>query len=107
VCAPILDGSTTAMAVDEPGWDPAGAGGPGWGFGLLSGVLVDPELGHWPSHVGTLRWSGVWGNTWFIDPAAGITVVMLSNTALEGCVGGAFPQDVAESVYAGRQTARR
>ncbi len=104
---PILDRSTIAMASTNQVGTLRGREAPGWGFGLLSGVLLDPELGQWPSHKGTLRWSGVWGNAWFIDPAANITVVMLSNTALEGCVGGAFPQDVAEAVYAGRQTARR
>jgi CubicO group peptidase (beta-lactamase class C family) len=104
---PILDRHTIAMASTNQVGTLREQEAPGWGFGLLSGVLVDPELGQWPSHVGTLRWSGVWGNTWFIDPAAGLTVVMLSNTALEGCVGGAFPQDVAEAVCAGRQTARR
>jgi CubicO group peptidase (beta-lactamase class C family) len=104
---PILDRSTIAMASTNQVGTLREREAPGWGFGLLSGVLLDPELGQWPSHKGTLRWSGVWGNAWFIDPAANITVVMLSNTALEGCVGGAFPQDVAEAVYAGRQTARR
>jgi CubicO group peptidase (beta-lactamase class C family) len=104
---PILDRDTMALASTNQVGTLREREAPGWGFGLLSGVLLDPELGQWPSHVGTLRWSGVWGNAWFIDPAAGITVVMLSNTALEGCVGGAFPQDVAEAVYAGRQTSQR
>ena len=46
---------------------------------------------------GTLRWGGVWGNSWFIDVVAGITVVSLSNTALEGQ--GAFRQQVADAIY--------
>ncbi len=70
---------------------------PGWGFGFLSGILVDPERAQWPSNVGTLRWGGVWGNSWFIDPVAGVTVVSLSNTALEGQ--GAFRQQVADAIY--------
>lgn len=105
--SPILDRDTMAMASTNQVGTMREQDEPGWGFGLLSGVLIDPEPAHWPSHAGTLRWGGVWGNAWFIDPAAGITVVMLSNTALEGCTGSAFPQEIAEAVYANGPHAQR
>jgi CubicO group peptidase (beta-lactamase class C family) len=98
---PILDSGTVAMASTNQVVTMRVLDEPGWGFGLLSGVLLDPKPAQCPSMTGTLRWGGVWGNAWFIDPAAGLTVVMLSNTALEGCTG-AFPQHVAAAVYAGR-----
>jgi CubicO group peptidase (beta-lactamase class C family) len=95
--APILQRSTVDLASSNQVGTFREQDDPGWGFGFLSGVLVDPERGQWPSHAGTLRWGGVWGNSWFIDPVAGITVVSLSNTALEGQ--DAFRQQVAEAIY--------
>lgn len=82
--APILQRSTVEMASSNQVGTLRERDDPGWGFGFLSGVLVDPQRAQWPSNVGTLRWGGVWGNSWFIDPVAGMTVVSLSNTALEG-----------------------
>jgi CubicO group peptidase (beta-lactamase class C family) len=96
--APILDRHTVAMASSNQVGILREQDEPGWGFGFLSGVLIDPPLAQWPSHAGTLRWGGVWGNSWFIDPVAGITLVQLSNTALEGCVG-EFREQVAEAIY--------
>lgn len=95
--SPILQRSTVDMASSNQVGTLRERDDPGWGFGFLSGVLVDPERAEWPSHVGTLRWGGVWGNSWFIDPVAGVTVVSLSNTALEGQ--GAFRQQIADAIY--------
>jgi hypothetical protein len=36
---------------------------------------------------------------WFIDPVAGLSVVALTDTALEGCMG-AFPTDIQAAIYA-------
>src|SRR4029453_17393429 len=35
---------------------------PGWGFGYLSGVLIDSERAGSPAHAGTLSWGGVYGH---------------------------------------------
>ncbi len=35
--------------------------------------------------IGTLSWSGAYGNTWFIDPK--VTVVAFTSTAFEGLIG--------------------
>ena len=94
---PILQPSTVAMASSNQVGTLREQDDRGWGFGFLSGVLIDPVLAQWPSHAGTLRWAGAWGNSWFIDPVAGITVVTLSNTALEGQ--GAFRQQIADAIY--------
>ena len=71
---------------------------PGWGFGLLSGVLTHAERAGIQAHGGTLSWGGVYGHSWFQDPVAELSVVGLTNTALEGCIG-AFPDDVEAAVY--------
>jgi CubicO group peptidase (beta-lactamase class C family) len=95
--APILQRSTVDMAASNQVGACREQDDPGWGFGFLSSVLVDAERAQWPSHVGTLRWGGVWGNSWFIDLEDGVSVVSLSNTALEGQ--GAFRQQVADAIY--------
>ena len=74
---------------------------PGWGFGLLSGVLTDAERAGLQAHPGTLSWGGVYGHSWFQDPVAELSVVGLTNTALEGCIG-SFPDDVQAAVYGSR-----
>ncbi len=81
---------------------------PGWGFGLLSGVLTDSARAGSPAQQGTLSWGGVYGHSWFQDPVAGLSVVGLTNTAVEGCTG-AFPAAIQAAVYAalsGRELAR-
>ena len=72
---------------------------PGWGFGFLSGVVIDPARAGSPAAAGMLSWGGVYGNSWFLDPVAGLSVVALTNTALEGCMG-AFPTDIQAAIYA-------
>ena len=72
---------------------------PGWGFGFLSGVLMNAGRAGSPAREGTLSWGGVYGHSWFQDPVTGLSVVGLTNTALEGCMG-AFPAEVQGAVYA-------
>jgi CubicO group peptidase (beta-lactamase class C family) len=72
---------------------------PGWGFGFLSGVLTDAERAGSPANAGTLSWGGVYGHSWFQDPVAELSVVGLTNTALEGCTG-SFPADIQAAIYA-------
>jgi len=71
---------------------------PGWGFGYGWAVLVDPEASGTPQSKGTLRWGGVYGHSWFVDPARGLTVVALTNTAIEG-MAGAFVTQLRDAVY--------
>jgi CubicO group peptidase (beta-lactamase class C family) len=71
---------------------------PGWGFGCSQVCLSIPRAGS-PAAAGMLPWGGVYGNSWFMDPVAGLSVVALTNTALEGCMG-AFPTDIQAAIYA-------
>lgn len=73
--------------------------GPGWGFGLGGAVLLDPRTAQTPQSAGTWTWGGVWGHSWFVDPAKRLVVVGLTNTAIEGMMGG-FPVAVRDAVYA-------
>ena len=73
--------------------------GPGWGFGHAGAVLVDPTADRTPQSPGTVTWGGVYGHTWFIDPARELTVLTMTNTAVEGLFG-PFPIEVRNAVYA-------
>lgn len=98
--APIL----TADTVEEASRNQVGGlrerDEPGWGFGFISGVLLDPQRASSPSSAGTLSWGGVYGHTWFLDRAAALSMVSLTNTALEGN-SGAFRDDIRAAVYTG------
>lgn len=72
--------------------------GPGYGFSLAGGILRDPAAAGSPQAAGTWSWGGVYGGSWFVDPANAITVVVLTNTAIEG-MAGVLPGDVRAAVY--------
>ncbi len=71
---------------------------PGWTFGFGFGVLEDPIPTGSPMNPGAFRWGGVYGNDFWVDPMAGISVVALTNTAVEGNTGD-FPDSIARAVY--------
>ncbi|WP_033838847.1 serine hydrolase domain-containing protein [Mesorhizobium loti] len=71
---------------------------PGWGWGLGFGVLRDPLAASTPQTAGTWRWGGVYGHSWFVDPALELTVVALTNTAIAGMTG-AFPDALRDAIY--------
>jgi CubicO group peptidase (beta-lactamase class C family) len=70
----------------------------GWRFGYLSAILADPVAAKTAQHLGTLQWGGAWGHSWFIDPAAKISVAAFTNTAMEGC-NGPFAFELRDAVY--------
>lgn len=77
----------------------------GWGFGLGFAVLRDAAASGTPQSAGTWRWGGVYGHSWFVDPARGLSVVALTNTLYEG-MDGAFVDELRDAVYADLETAR-
>lgn len=96
---PILKPETVDLAAQNHIGDlPRETKDAGWRFGLLSGVLDDPRAAQSPQPPGTLQWGGIYGHSWFIDRAAGLSVAAFTNTAIEGCVGG-FPKEVVRAVY--------
>ena len=66
--------------------------------GTGGAVVVDPAASHTPQSAGTWQWGGVYGHSWFVDPARKLTVVALTNTALEG-MWGKFTTDVRDATY--------
>lgn len=73
---------------------------PGCKFSYFSDIIVDPVAANTPESVGTLGWGGIYGHSWFVDPARQLTVLMMSNTAPAG-VDGAYVNAIRDVVYAG------
>jgi CubicO group peptidase (beta-lactamase class C family) len=75
------------------------AAGPGYGFGMGFAVVRDSVTAGTPRNAGSFEWGGVYGTAMFVDPTAGLSVVMLTNTALHGLMG-TFPVDITRAIYA-------
>ena len=75
-------------------------GSPGTTFGYGFALVTDPAAAEVPMTAGTWRWGGVYGNSWFVDPARRLSVVGLTNTAFEG-MNGQFVADLRAAIYAG------
>jgi CubicO group peptidase (beta-lactamase class C family) len=98
--APILQRETVAaMMTVQTGGLPIVNRGPGWAFGFGAAILTDPAAAQSPQSPGTFGWGGVWGHTWFLDPVRRLSVVSLTNTALEGMMG-RYTRDLRNAVYA-------
>ena len=98
--APILSTESVELLTADSlhGLKPEGLP-PGWSFSLASAaVLLDPSPSATPQAKGTFAWSGVYGHSWFVDPTNRLSVVLLTNTALEG-MSGKLPIDVRNAVY--------
>ncbi|WP_445682305.1 serine hydrolase domain-containing protein [Radicibacter daui] len=73
---------------------------PGWQFGTLGAWLASPAEAASPCGPGTVRWGGIYGHSWFIDPEAELTVVAMTNTGLEGS-DGTYPLAIRDAFYPG------
>lgn len=78
---------------------------PGWGFGLGFSVLRDPAAGDTPQRAGSWRWGGVYGHSWFVDPASELSVVTLTNTLHEGLPAGFLADELRDAIYGLRESA--
>ena len=96
--APILKPETVARMTANHLGPQAETRGPGWGFGYGWAVLNDPVAAATPQSKGTFQWGGVYGHSWFVDPAQALTVVGLTNTAIEG-MAGAFVTELRDAIY--------
>ena len=95
----VLKPESAALITENAiGEIPVALMGPGYGFSLGAGILLDPAAAGAPQAAGTWSWGGVYGASWFVDPVNRTTVVILSNTAIEGMIG-AFTIAVRDAVY--------
>jgi CubicO group peptidase (beta-lactamase class C family) len=96
--APILSkDSAAAMTTNQIGplrvlFDPTG----GTAFGFGGAILLNPTASGSALSPGSWQWGGVWGHSWFVDPARRLTIVNLTNTMPEGMLG-QLPGDVVRA----------
>jgi len=86
-----------AMMANQTGDLPIVTNGPGFGFGYGGAVLLDPAAAASSHTAGVWLWGGVYGHSWFVDPARRLSVVVMTNTAIEGMTG-TFTQDVTAAI---------
>ncbi|MDK4739164.1 serine hydrolase [Rhizobium sp. CNPSo 3464] len=97
--APLLAADTVKMMTTDQTGGHMQTLQAGFGFGYGWSVVTDPVAAQAPFSKGTIKWGGVYGHSWFVDPEKRITVVALTNTALEG-MWGQFTIDLRDAVYA-------
>ncbi|WP_249780087.1 serine hydrolase domain-containing protein [Bradyrhizobium sp. dw_411] len=90
--------TVAAMTSNAVGDLTVGAAGPGFGWGLGVAVLKDPVAAKSPMMAGAWMWAGVYGTNFWVDPAAGLSVIVLTNTAVAGMTGD-FPMSLRRAVY--------
>ena len=76
-----------SMMTNQTGSHAIVTSGPGWGFGFGGAVMLDPAASGSPLPAGAWMWGGVYGHSWFVDPAGKKCVVLMTNTSTEGMSG--------------------
>lgn len=98
-CGTFLD-SALRMAAAQPRCNKIRSPrGPGWNHAWAGAVLLDPLRARSTLSPGSLSWGGIYGHSWWIDPARERTLVAFTNTAVEG-MNGTFAADMARAVAA-------
>ncbi|TXI09341.1 MAG: class A beta-lactamase-related serine hydrolase [Rhizobium sp.] len=97
--APLLSADTVKTMMTDQAGGHMQALQAGFGFGYGWSVVLDPVTAQVPFSAGTIKWGGVYGHSWFVDPKEKLTVVALTNTALEG-MWGQFTIDLRDAIYA-------
>jgi CubicO group peptidase (beta-lactamase class C family) len=96
---PILPAELVAqMLRNQTGSLVLDVAGPGKSFGYGGAVVTDPTAAQTPQSAGTWYWGGVYGLSWFVDPARKLTVVTATNTGIEGMIG-QLTIDIRDAVY--------
>lgn len=96
--APLLGRAMHAKILTSATGSLATLRGPGWGFSLAAAVVEDPKAARTPMSAGSIEWGGAYGHSWWVDPSAGLSVVILTNTSFEG-MSGKLPGDIKAAVY--------
>lgn len=96
--AGIIKPETVALMTSNAIGDLPVSAGPGFGWGLGVAVLKDPVAANLPLGAGSWNWAGVYGTNFWVDPAAKLSVVALTNTAVAGMTG-ALPKALRLAAY--------
>ncbi|WP_046235140.1 serine hydrolase domain-containing protein [Pseudomonas syringae pv. coryli] len=97
--APLLGEASTARLLGNAiGQTSIASRGPGWRFGLGPMILTDPVLAGQRQGAGTWSWCGLYGNHYWVDPCAALSMVVLTNTAVAGAWG-EFADAIVDALY--------
>lgn len=95
----ILSPQSTREFLRNQTGDLQNMNGPGWGWSLAASVLTDPAAADKPMAAGTMLWGGVYGTNFWMDKQNGLSVVIMTNTAVAGTLG-AYPRAIRNAIYA-------
>ena len=71
--------------------------GPGWGFTLGFGILIDPAAAKSRLPAGSYGWGGIYGTQFWIDPTNRVVGLVMTRTAIIGS--GAISNPIREAFY--------
>ncbi len=95
---PILSADLAAKAFTNQIGTVVRDNDPGEGFSYFGALLTDTKAAKSPCARGTVRWGGIYGNHWFVDPVAKLALVAFTNTAFEGS-DGPFRNEIRNAIY--------
>jgi CubicO group peptidase (beta-lactamase class C family) len=96
---PVLSAESTALLLaNSTGNMTIGARNAGWGHGLGCLILADPERAQRREGAGSWSWFGLYGSYYWVDPQAGLSLVMLTNTAGEK-IWGTLAEKILTTLY--------
>ena len=93
----ILRAETVRMMTANQVGERATLRGPGWGFGLGVGVVMDARAANTRLPAGSYGWGGIYGTQFWVDPASKVVGVVMTQTAIIGS--GAISNAVREAFY--------
>jgi len=71
--------------------------GPGWGFTLGFGIVIDPAAAKSRLPAGSYGWGGIYGTQFWIDPTNRVVGLVMTQTAIIGS--GAISNPIREAFY--------
>ena len=89
----VKQATASAMMTNQTGSHLIVTSGPGVGFGFGGAVITDKSVAASPLPQGAWLWGGVYGHSWFVDPASELSYVLMTNTSTEG-MSGRLSQDL-------------
>ena len=71
--------------------------GPGWGYTLGFGILIDPAAAKSRLPAGSYGWGGIYGTQFWVDPTNRVVGLVMTQTAIIGS--GAISNPIREAFY--------
>jgi len=72
--------------------------GPGWGFTMCCGILIDPAAAKSRLPAGSYGWGGIYGTQFWVDPTNRVVGLVMTQTAVIGS--GPISNPIREAFYA-------